>query len=900
MRNKKGFTLTEILGVLVIMGLLLLIIVPTTLNKVRTSENDVKQSQNKMIEESTSIYMDKDKEQYPNVRGNNYCIPVEKMIENGTISDDLKDATSKDPNIKKKIVKVIINEQGNREFEIVGSCKEVEYKHITFSIGPKPNSQWTTSKYVTITYPNMGEGYVNKYSVDNGKTWKVVVGSTKKTEDYLSDGKVMARIEGPTTVKDEYPVKKIDRAAPTITNVAGNPTAWTKGNATLTVNGAKDIGSGLNATAYSFDNGATWQASNQKTYTANMNNIIIKVRDAVGNTYTNPAINITKIDKTAPTITNITGNPTSWTNGNVTLTVNGAKDIGSGLNATAYSFDNGATWQASNQKTYTANTNNIIIKVRDAVGNIYTNPAINITKIDKTVPTVSLNPSAWASYVSGGKAVTVTLADAHSGLKASQPIYYAWTTSNTAVPTSWANVVSTNAAGAKTASVTVPATSSASLTGTYYLWIKAGTLADLSGNVSAKATSGAFKFDNNNPIISNLTASKTTNSITAVATASATSGISKYEFSKDNGATWVSSGTNKTYTFTGLTHNTTYPIKVRVTSGVGKQALSATTNVTTNRIDPPTYVVSPGGNLYTQSKEVTVTAHCTTCTNEYSIDNGKTWVVFPSTVFKIKYISNNVLMARSKDGTNTVSSTCTITNIDQTNPGFVKVNASSKVPGGYLPCDGRAVSRTTYANLFKAIGTTYGAGDGSTTFNLPDFQGRIPIGKSSKYALGSKGGSTDTTLATANLPAHTHTAIAKGTVSSTFTGSSAATASGGAHTHTFSGTTSSNGNHSHTTYHKGYYWINRGTGGEWKYLAYWEQIASDPEREFGRTTSNGAHTHTFSGTTSSNGAHTHTVTPKGSISNTFTGTSATTSSVGSGTSFTNMQPYSVIDYVIKY
>ncbi len=814
MRNKKGFTLTEILGVLVIMGLLLLIIVPTTLNKVRTSENDVKQSQNKMIEESTSIYMDKDKEQYPNVRGNNYCIPVEKMIENGTISDDLKDATSKDPNIKKKIVKVIINEQGNREFEIVGSCKEVEYKHITFSIGPKPNSQWTTSKYVTITYPNMGEGYVNKYSVDNGKTWKVVVGSTKKTEDYLSDGKVMARIEGPTTVKDEYPVKKIDRAAPTITNVTGNPTAWTKGNATLTVNGAKDIGSGLNATAYS--------------------------------------------------------------------------------------FDNGATWQASNQKTYTANTNNIIIKVRDAVGNIYTNPAINITKIDKTVPTVSLNPSAWASYVSGGKAVTVTLADAHSGLKASQPIYYAWTTSNTAVPTSWANVVSTNAAGAKTASVTVPATSSASLTGTYYLWIKAGTLADLSGNVSAKATSGAFKFDNNNPIISNLTASKTTNSITAVATASATSGISKYEFSKDNGATWVSSGTNKTYTFTGLTHNTTYPIKVRVTSGVGKQALSATTNVTTNRIDPPTYVVSPGGNLYTQSKEVTVTAHCTTCTNEYSIDNGKTWVVFPSTVFKIKYISNNVLMARSKDGTNTVSSTCTITNIDQTNPGFVKVNASSKVPGGYLPCDGRAVSRTTYANLFKAIGTTYGAGDGSTTFNLPDFQGRIPIGKSSKYALGSKGGSTDTTLATANLPAHTHTAIAKGTVSSTFTGSSAATVSGGAHTHTFSGTTSSNGNHSHTTYHKGYYWINRGTGGEWKYLAYWEQIASDPEREFGRTTSNGAHTHTFSGTTSSNGAHTHTVTPKGSISNTFTGTSATTSSVGSGTSFTNMQPYSVIDYVIKY
>ena len=44
--------------------------------------------------------------------------------------------------------------------------------------------------------------------------------------------------------------------------------------------------------------------------------------------------------------------------------------------------------------------------------------------------------------------------------------------------------------------------------------------------------------------------------------------------------------------------------------------------------------------------------------------------------------------------------------------------------GKWLECDGRAVSRTTYATLFAAIGTTYGAGDGSTTFNLPDFADR--------------------------------------------------------------------------------------------------------------------------------------------------------------------------------
>lgn len=54
--------------------------------------------------------------------------------------------------------------------------------------------------------------------------------------------------------------------------------------------------------------------------------------------------------------------------------------------------------------------------------------------------------------------------------------------------------------------------------------------------------------------------------------------------------------------------------------------------------------------------------------------------------------------------------------------------AGSTIPGGWLECDGSAVSRTTYAALFAAIGTTWGVGDGSSTFNLPDLRGRTPIG----------------------------------------------------------------------------------------------------------------------------------------------------------------------------
>lgn len=88
--------------------------------------------------------------------------------------------------------------------------------------------------------------------------------------------------------------------------------------------------------------------------------------------------------------------------------------------------------------------------------------------------------------------------------------------------------------------------------------------------------------------------------------------------------------------------------------------------------------------------------------------------------------------------------------------GIVEVFAGSTVPAGFLLCDGSAVSRDTYAALFAVIGTTYGVGDGSTTFNLPDLSGRVVIGTSQSHALGSTGGSETVTLTESELPAHTH------------------------------------------------------------------------------------------------------------------------------------------------
>ena len=63
--------------------------------------------------------------------------------------------------------------------------------------------------------------------------------------------------------------------------------------------------------------------------------------------------------------------------------------------------------------------------------------------------------------------------------------------------------------------------------------------------------------------------------------------------------------------------------------------------------------------------------------------------------------------------------------------------AGTSVPSGYLLCNGALVSRTDYADLFAAVGTLYGAGDGSTTFSLPDLRDRVLQGSSSTHAAGS-------------------------------------------------------------------------------------------------------------------------------------------------------------------
>lgn len=105
--------------------------------------------------------------------------------------------------------------------------------------------------------------------------------------------------------------------------------------------------------------------------------------------------------------------------------------------------------------------------------------------------------------------------------------------------------------------------------------------------------------------------------------------------------------------------------------------------------------------------------------------------------------------------------------------GSVLAFAGTTAPTGWALCAGQTVSRTEFASIFNVIGTTYGAGDGSTTFVLPDYRGRVPVGMDNMggvaanrmttagsgvngQALGATGGAQTHTLSTPQMSSHTH------------------------------------------------------------------------------------------------------------------------------------------------
>ncbi|WP_339503866.1 phage tail protein [Pseudomonas sp. RL_105y_Pfl2_101] len=194
--------------------------------------------------------------------------------------------------------------------------------------------------------------------------------------------------------------------------------------------------------------------------------------------------------------------------------------------------------------------------------------------------------------------------------------------------------------------------------------------------------------------------------------------------------------------------------------------------------------------------------------------------------------------------------------------GDIKVVATAEPPQGWLKCNGALVSRAQYAALFAAISTRFGAGDGSTTFALPDLRGEFVRGwddgrgiDSGRVLGAGQAGQNAThihTATAANAGAHTHTLSATAASGGAHTHTLSATAAAdGAHTHAVSGAAASAGEHTHTAPRA----QNNDVGGGSPNFT----TANLQSGVTAPTNPGGAHTHTVSGTAASAGAHTHTV-----------------------------------------
>lgn len=661
-KKRKGFTLMELIAVLVILSLIALVVTPIVVTLINNSKNKLHDEQVNRLEKAATKYITENDLMFAK-DSRTYSVMVSTLKTNGYIqNEDVLDP---------------------KTGEEMGGCIAVAWDGDYNDF----NVEYVTDCSGTL---DISGPVVNLTAIRNGTTVEAEANAIDPDETAIT--KYEFAIDGGSYVDNgtntTYTFSSVNTDAHVVsarvTNAAGRSTVatttvgtnswavpefhinqegWQKFK-TVTID-YKEFVTGLTY-KYKINSEDEFPVSgslkSNPTVTFNDNGIIQAIVTDSVETQT-VTFNVTGIDSSVPMISfTPNGNASNAKEVSVILTVS---DTGSGLlnNQTLYyGWSTGGAptvWQQVNlvnelgaTSTTVSLTSPVVsgeyylwIKagILDQAGNENALTRSNKFYFDNTGPTctISGNPTSWVCNAT--LVVNSTATDLHGTLP------YSWTSSTSGFGLTASKAVTSN--------------------GAYTAYAQ-----DAIGNVGS-CNAVVNKIDDVLPTNVAVTEiSKTTSTITVGTTATdAGIGIIKYEYNIDDTG-YIDNGSTSTYTFTGLTAGT-HSVKVRVTDGCGNAVVSPTRDISTNTMSSPSFAINPSSGWATQ-KVVTINYPSGSgLIYTYSKDGGA--YVTATQTQTVTFTANGSLTARAYDGVNTVSASYNVTGIDTTPPSKPILSSSS-------------------------------------------------------------------------------------------------------------------------------------------------------------------------------------------------------------------------------
>ena len=588
-------------------------------------------------------------------------------------------------------------------------------KHTDASGATYTSNTWTKDNvYVTL---NNGSAGTTTYASVSGSAQTVAAGTTGATT-ITTAGTTTLKVtttDGTNTSTNSY-IIKIDKTAPTVgtltmklgsstgtTYTSGN---WTNQNVWVHKNDGSDSQSGHKSTTYTISAASLTNQTADNTLTKEGKyTAVVTTTDNVSNSSTkNYNINI---DKTAPT----TVAPTASQTTNLITVTNKQTDALSGVSSTQYAIYNGSSWsswQSSNvfsglttNKTYKVKT-----KTTDKAGNSSESAELSVTTSNLTAGSLTLKHTN-----ASGAAYTANT----------------WTKDSVYVTLNNGSAGTTTYASVSGSAQTVAATSSATTITTSGTTKLVVTTTD--GTNTVKSGEYIIKVDKNAPTTAAPTTSVTTNSVTVTCKQTdSLSGInaSTTQYAIYKGSSWSAWQTSNK--FTGLTHNTSYKVKTKISDNVGNSGESAETTVSTSKLAAGSLTLkhtNTSGAAYTSGSWSTTDIYVTltrasTGTTTYESISGSAQTVATGTTAAITITTAGTTKLRVKttDGTNTVYSSNYVIKIDKTKPTAGTMTMKLGSSSGSTYTSGTWTNQSVYIALNNGSDETGGSGHSSTTYSI--------------------------------------------------------------------------------------------------------------------------------------------------------------------------------------